>query len=68
LINKRLPTSAASSRSWPSTPDLPADFADASLVALCERRGIEHIATFDKDFLVYRMADNKSLTNVIATR
>jgi hypothetical protein len=44
--------------------DLPADFADASLVALCERRDIGLIATFDRDFDVYRLADGKSLRNV----
>ena len=44
--------------------DLPADFADASLVALCERRGIERIATLDKDFDVYRTGRRKRLTNV----
>ena len=30
--------------------DLPADFADASLVALCERRGIDTVATLDRHF------------------
>jgi uncharacterized protein len=44
--------------------DLPADFADASLVALCERRGIREVATLDKDFNVYRTADRKRLHNV----
>ena len=44
--------------------DLPADFADASLLALCERRGIEHIATFDKDFDIYRTIGRKRLKNV----
>jgi uncharacterized protein len=44
--------------------DLPADFADASLVALCERRGIREVATLDADFDVYRTADRKRLRNV----
>lgn len=44
--------------------DLPADFADASLVALCERRGIGDVATLDADFHVYRTADRKHLRNV----
>jgi predicted nucleic acid-binding protein len=44
--------------------DRPADFADASLVALCERRGIREVATLDKDFDVYRTADRKRLRNV----
>lgn len=45
--------------------DLPADFADASLVALCERAGIDSIATLDKDFEVYRLANRKRLVNVL---
>jgi predicted nucleic acid-binding protein len=44
--------------------DLPADFADASLLAMCERRGIRDVATLDKDFDVYRTADRKRLRNV----
>lgn len=34
--------------------DLPADFADASLVAIGERRQMVTIVTLDRDFLVYR--------------
>ena len=45
--------------------DLPADFADASLLAMCERRGLSEIATFDKDFDVYQMASGTRLQNVI---
>jgi predicted nucleic acid-binding protein len=44
--------------------DLPADLADASLLAMCERRGIREVATLDKDFDVYRTADRKRLRNV----
>jgi uncharacterized protein len=44
--------------------DLPADFADASLVALCERREITSIATLDKHFDVYRTRERKRLRNV----
>jgi predicted nucleic acid-binding protein len=44
--------------------DLPADFADASLVALCERLSTERIATLDRDFEVYRTAKRKRLRNV----
>ena len=44
--------------------DLPADFADAALVAMCERMGIGEIATFDSDFDVYRLVDGKMLVNV----
>jgi predicted nucleic acid-binding protein len=34
--------------------DMPADFADASLVAIADRLGIREIATYDSDFRVYR--------------
>ena len=44
--------------------DLPADFADASLLALSERTGIELIATFDSDFDIYRTKTRKRLKNV----
>ena len=46
--------------------DLPADFADASLLALCERLNIQQIASFDGDFEVYRTKDRKRLKNVLA--
>ena len=45
--------------------DLPADFADAALVAMCERLGIGSIATFDKDVLVYRLGAGNTLRNVL---
>jgi predicted nucleic acid-binding protein len=44
--------------------DLPMDFADASLVVLCERMKIGDIASIDKDFGIYRMRDKKSMKNV----
>src|SRR5436190_1296055 len=44
--------------------DLPADFADASLLAMCERRGIVSVATLDQHFAVYRTRDRKRLNNV----
>jgi predicted nucleic acid-binding protein len=44
--------------------DLPADFGDASLVAMCERLGISSVATLDQDFDVYRTADRRRLRNV----
>ena len=47
--------------------ELPADFADAALLAMCERTGIERIATLDSDFDVYRLANGKALTNVLRT-
>ena len=45
--------------------DLPADFADASLVAMCERRGIAAIATLDHDFDVYQLGSGSTLQNVL---
>lgn len=44
--------------------DLPADLADASLVALRERRSTNLVASLDSDFDVYRMAKGKKLVNV----
>jgi predicted nucleic acid-binding protein len=44
--------------------DLPADLADASLVAMCERRGTNLVASVDDDFDVYRLPKNKRLQNV----
>ncbi len=46
--------------------DLPADFADASLVAMCERMGIDRIATLDPDFEVYRKVDGEVLEYLLA--
>jgi predicted nucleic acid-binding protein len=34
--------------------DLPADFADLSLIAIAERLGIDAIASFDSDFNIYK--------------
>jgi predicted nucleic acid-binding protein len=48
--------------------DLPADLADASIVAMCERRGIAEVATLDADFDVYRTTDRKRLRNVFFAR
>jgi len=44
--------------------DLPADLADASLVALCERRGFSTIASIDSDFEVYRLPRGRKFENV----
>ncbi|NEX23767.1 hypothetical protein G3480_26475 [Thiorhodococcus mannitoliphagus] len=44
--------------------DLPADFADASLVALCERLRVTTVATVDSDFTVYRMRDRRGFRNL----
>ena len=43
--------------------DSPMDFADATLVALAEERGISDIVTLDrKDFSVYRIGSRKGFT------
>ena len=44
--------------------DLPADLADVSLVALCERRGIGTVASIDNDFAVYRLPKRRKFENV----
>jgi len=43
--------------------DLPADFADASLVALAERLNILRVASLDRDFAIYRIAGKRRLEN-----
>jgi uncharacterized protein len=47
--------------------DRPADFADASLVALAERLKTDLIASADRDFAIYRTASNKPLRNTFFT-
>jgi predicted nucleic acid-binding protein len=44
--------------------DLPADFADVTLVAACERLGSRRVATIDSDFLLYRYNDHDPFENV----
>ena len=44
--------------------DLPADLADVSLVVLCERRGLNTIASVDSDFDVYRLPRSRKFENV----
>lgn len=44
--------------------DTPMDLADATLVALAEARGHRRIFSLDKHFLVYRLANRRSLTIV----
>lgn len=43
--------------------DFPADFADASLVALCERLNCFDVATVDADFTIYRSATRRRFRN-----
>ena len=44
--------------------DLPMDFADATIVAGCERLGIRDIATLDSDFVIYRYKDRQVFHNL----
>jgi uncharacterized protein len=44
--------------------DLPMDFADASLVTICERLDIRHVASFDRDFSIYRFRNRLMFRNV----
>nr|VFJ48459.1 MAG: hypothetical protein BECKDK2373B_GA0170837_102059 [Candidatus Kentron sp. DK] len=44
--------------------DLPADFADASLVALCERLRITRVASVDADFSIYRVRGRHHFRNL----
>jgi predicted nucleic acid-binding protein len=49
--------------------DLPADFADASLIALSERLNLRQVASVDRDFVVYRTLGNRTFENVfLSTR
>jgi predicted nucleic acid-binding protein len=43
--------------------DLPADFADASLVALCERLRLTEVPSVDADFTIYRARDRRAFNN-----
>ena len=45
--------------------DLPADFADASLVALAERRGIYDVVSIDADFTIYSTAARRRFRNLL---
>jgi predicted nucleic acid-binding protein len=44
--------------------DLPMDFTDAVLVALCERLGIRHVASVDRDFAIYRYQGRARFINI----
>jgi predicted nucleic acid-binding protein len=48
--------------------DLPADLADASLIALCERRNIATVASIDRDFDVYRPPRGRTLVNAFTAQ
>jgi predicted nucleic acid-binding protein len=44
--------------------DLPMDFTDAVVVALCERLNVRHVATVDRDFAIYRHKGKTKFVNV----
>ena len=44
--------------------DLPMDFTDAVVVALCERLGINHVASVDRNFAIYRYKGRTKFINV----
>jgi len=44
--------------------DLPMDFADVSLVAICERLTIRKVASVDRDFSIYRYRNRYTFHNV----
>ncbi len=48
--------------------DLPADFADASLVALADRLGVWRVASVDRDFAIYRLSGKRRFENVFLRR
>ncbi len=45
--------------------DIPMDFTDGLLVAVCERLGIRHVASIDKDFDIYRYRGRGKFINVL---
>jgi len=48
--------------------DLPMDFTDAVIVALCERMNIHHIASVDRHFAIYRHKGKTKFVNVFLHR
>jgi len=44
--------------------DMPADFADVSLVALAERHNVSHVASVDREFAIYRLTGKRRFENV----
>jgi predicted nucleic acid-binding protein len=44
--------------------DLPMDFTDAVIVALCERLGTRYIASVDRDFAIYRYKGRSKFINL----
>ncbi len=48
--------------------DLPMDFADASLVAVALRDGLDRIVSVDSDFEIYRLAGKRRFRNLLPMR
>jgi len=48
--------------------DLPADFADVSLLALAERLNLSRVASIDSDFAIYRLSGKRRFENVFLRR
>lgn len=48
--------------------DLPADFADVSLLALAERLNVLQVASIDSDFAIYRLSGRRRFENVFLRR
>jgi predicted nucleic acid-binding protein len=48
--------------------DLPADFADVSLLALAERLNVSRLASIDSDFAIYRLSGKRRFENVFLRR
>jgi uncharacterized protein len=44
--------------------DMPADFADVSLVIMAERLNVSRVASVDRDFAVYRLSGKRHFENV----
>jgi predicted nucleic acid-binding protein len=44
--------------------DLPMDFTDAVIVALCERLGVSQVASVDRHFAIYRFKGRTKFTNL----
>ena len=47
--------------------DVPMDFADASLVVLAMKTGIDIILSLDRDFEIYKLAHKKSFRNILSS-
>jgi len=46
--------------------DRPMDFADASLVVLAQKAGLDEIVSLDQDFSIYRLPRKKKFRNLLS--